>query len=151
MIFILFNIVSGPYLSNVKKFWKFCLENTTTNVWSNDFKILKKTIEVWKLTVGRIKITADEWIAWACCYTDIIRFEIQNHARYNSNRSIGKPKAKANCLDRLITTTNVHVPAPRHRRSGSTGIRDRGKHGPPSILAGNARTSKAKHAVSWTK
>ena len=38
-----------PYLSNEKKLETSCLGNTTTNMCSNDFKILKKSIEVWKL------------------------------------------------------------------------------------------------------
>jgi len=37
------------YLSNEKKMQTSCLRNTTINVCLNDFKILKKSIEVWKL------------------------------------------------------------------------------------------------------
>ena len=36
-----------PYSGNEKKLWTSCLENTTTNVWSFGFQILKKANDVW--------------------------------------------------------------------------------------------------------
>jgi len=38
-----------PYLSNKKKFQTSCPGNTNMDMCSNDFKIIKKAIEVWKL------------------------------------------------------------------------------------------------------
>jgi len=49
MIFVLFSPVLRPYMWNEKKISTSCPRNTPTNVCSNDFKILKKTNDVWKL------------------------------------------------------------------------------------------------------
>ena len=49
MIFILFSPIWGLTREMKKKFSTSCLGNTATNVCSNDFKILKKANEVWKL------------------------------------------------------------------------------------------------------
>ena len=48
MIFMLLSLVWGLSQEMKKKFWTSYSGNTTTNVWPNGFKILKKANKVWK-------------------------------------------------------------------------------------------------------